>query len=91
MGGVVPGTSRNRQTEVDTTVFRSRNMASDGMGKTKGSGQNSADDLSRVTAMSGSILPQVSPNGGSISGTWHVVTTVRGPWDGAAGGDATKR
>lgn len=76
MGGVVPGAGPNRQTEVDTTVFRSRKAASDGLGRTKGNGQNTLDDMSRIVAMSGSTLPQVSNNGGYISATYHIVTTV---------------
>ncbi|OAQ61228.1 CND1, Gas1-like protein [Pochonia chlamydosporia 170] len=75
MGGVVPGAGPNRQTEVDTTVFRSRKAASDGLGRTKGNGQNTLDDMSRIVAMSGSTLPQVSNNGGYISATYHIVTT----------------
>lgn len=49
---------------------------SDGLGKTKGQGQNSVDTMSDIVASSGSTLPQVSSNGGYISGTYHIVTTV---------------
>lgn len=76
-GGVIPGAGPNGQTEKDTTVFRSRNIATDGLGRTKGQGPNSIEAMSNVVAMSGSTLPQVSSNGGYISGTYHVVTTVR--------------
>ncbi|KAK8931869.1 hypothetical protein H634G_04375 [Metarhizium anisopliae BRIP 53293] len=75
MGGVVPGQGPNRQTEPDTTIFRSRNAASDGLGRTKGNGANTLEGMSRVVAMSGSTLPQVSSNGGYISATYHIVTT----------------
>lgn len=75
-GGIVPGTGRNKVTEVDTTVFRKTNIATDGLGKTTGGGKNKAADLASAMAQSGSTLPQVSANGGSISGTFHIVTTV---------------
>jgi hypothetical protein len=76
MGGVVPGAGKNKQTEVDTTVFNSLNAQSDGLGKTEGGGKNTLDGMSAVVAQSGSTLPQVSSSGGSISTTYHVVTTV---------------
>jgi hypothetical protein len=58
---------------VDTTVFNSKTAASDGLGKTK-AGPNTLAGMSAVMAQSGSTLPQVS-DGGSISGTVHIVTT----------------
>jgi len=76
-GGIVPGTGRNKVTEVDTTVFGKTNIATNGLGKTTGGGQNKAVDLTSTKAQSGDALPQVSADGGSISGTFHIVTTVR--------------
>ncbi|KAK2606204.1 hypothetical protein QQS21_003375 [Conoideocrella luteorostrata] len=75
LGGVVPGAGPNRKTETDTTVFRSKKAASDGLGKTQAGGKNKVDDVGRLMAISGSTLPQVSSNGGSISATYHIVTT----------------
>ncbi|KAN0098264.1 Protein of unknown function (DUF3129) domain containing protein [Hyaloscypha variabilis] len=72
-GAVIPGAGTNKETEVDTTVFQSKAAASDGLGKTK-AGPNTLADMTAVTAMSGSTLPQVS-SGGSISGTVHIVTS----------------
>ncbi|KAF2466559.1 uncharacterized protein BDR25DRAFT_306080 [Lindgomyces ingoldianus] len=74
-GGIVPGTGRNRVTEVDTTVFGKTNIATNGLGRTTGGGQNKAADLSAAIAQSGSTLPQVSASNGSITGTFHIVTT----------------
>lgn len=75
-GGVVPLTGRNKVTEVDTTVFGSRNPASDGLGKTTDTGKIQAADLNQLmtqaTAQAGTTLPQVNS---SLSGTWHVVTS----------------
>lgn len=76
-GAVIPGAGTNKQTEVDTTVFASKNAMTDGLGKTK-AGPNTLAGMSAVVAQSGSTLAQVS-SGGSISGTMHIVTT-----DGAA-------
>lgn len=59
---------------MDTTVFNSKKALSDGLGKTSGGGANTLSDLSTAMAMSGNTLPQVS-DGGSISGTIHIVTT----------------
>lgn len=73
----MPGAGRNRVTEVDTTVFNSRDIASDGLGKTTGGGKNTLDAISQAQDLSGSTLPQVSSNGGTISATYHIVTTVR--------------
>lgn len=74
-GGVVPGAGPNYKTEVDTTVFWSKNIATDeDIGFTEsGSGNNKLTDLTKSMALSGSTLPQVS-SGGSVSGTYHVVT-----------------
>lgn len=74
MGGVVPGPGKNKVTEVDTTVFGRVNPMTDGLGKTAGNGKNTLAGMSAVMAQSGDVLPQVS-DGGSISGTWHTVTT----------------
>jgi hypothetical protein len=46
----------------------------DGLGKTEVGGANTLAGMSAVIAQSGSTLPQVS-QGGSISGTVHIVTT----------------
>ncbi|KAH8672541.1 hypothetical protein BGZ60DRAFT_526852 [Tricladium varicosporioides] len=72
-GGVVPGPGKNSVTEVDTTVFKSKAAATDGLGKTK-AGANTLAGMSAVMAQSGTTLPQVSP-GGTLSGTVHIVTT----------------
>ncbi|KAI8254792.1 hypothetical protein K4K58_006082 [Colletotrichum sp. SAR11_239] len=74
-GGVVPLTGPNRKTEVDTTVFKSKNIMTDGLGRTTGNGKVQVADIDAANAMSGGTLPQVSSTGGSISGTFHVVTT----------------
>jgi len=75
-GGIVPGAGKNSQTEVDTTVFKSKQAATDGLGKTEGGGENTLAGMSAVVAQSGSTLPQVSSDGtGSVSGTLHIVTT----------------
>jgi len=72
-GGVVPGPGPNKVTEVDTTVFQSKQAATDGLGKTK-AGPNTMADMTAVMAASGSTLPQVSDSG-SLTGTVHIVTT----------------
>jgi hypothetical protein len=74
LGGVVPGPGRNKVTEVDTTVFNKRNIMTDGLGKTS-NGPNTAADLVSAMAQSGSTLPQVSATNGTISGTFHIVTS----------------
>ncbi|KAJ0335702.1 hypothetical protein COL922a_008871 [Colletotrichum nupharicola] len=74
-GGVVPLTGPNKKTEVDTTVFKSKNIMTDGLGRTTGNGKVRVADIDAANAMSGGTLPQVSSTGGSISGTFHVVTT----------------
>lgn len=75
-GGNVPLTGPNSKTETDTTVFGKTNIATNGLGKTTGGGQNKAADLSAAMAQGGSTLPQVSATGGTIQGTFHIVTTV---------------
>ena len=75
MGGVVPGAGRNRVTEVDTTVFNSVKAATDGLGKTKAGGANTLAGIKAVMDQSGTTLPQVGESG-SVSGTYHIVTTV---------------
>lgn len=74
-GGIVPGPGPNYKTEVDTTVFWSKDIATDDdIGFTEsGSGNNQLTDLAATMALSGSTLPQVT-SGGSVSGTYHVVT-----------------
>lgn len=74
-GGVVPGPGPNYKTEVDTTVFWSKDIATDDdIGFTEGgSGNNQLTDLTKSMALSGTTLPQVT-SGGSVSGTYHVVT-----------------
>ncbi|KAJ8069367.1 hypothetical protein OCU04_003021 [Sclerotinia nivalis] len=72
-GAVIPGAGTNKQTEVDTTVFNSKNAATDGLGKTK-AGPNTMADMKNVMAQSGEVLPQVT-DGGELSGTIHIVTT----------------
>ncbi|KAH8893845.1 hypothetical protein GQ53DRAFT_100168 [Thozetella sp. PMI_491] len=73
-GGIVPGPGPNSKTEVDTTVFGSTKIQTDGLGRTTGQGKNNVAMLSAAMAQSGATLPQVS-DGGSISGTFHIVTT----------------
>ncbi|KAK7731027.1 hypothetical protein SLS53_008898 [Cytospora paraplurivora] len=71
-GAVVPLTGSNSKTEVDTTVFKKTDVATDGLGKTKGSGKIDTSMLKQAMALSGSTLPQVNS---TLSGTWHVVTS----------------
>jgi Egh16-like virulence factor len=61
-GAVVPGLGPNYETEVDTTVFWSKEIATDDdIGYTEdGSGNNQLSDLTQAMALSGSTLPQVS-------------------------------
>lgn len=75
-GGVVAGSGPNYKTESDTSVFWSKDIATDeDIGYTQsGSGNNKLEDLDQAMALSGSTLPQVS-SGGSVSGTYHIVTT----------------
>jgi hypothetical protein len=76
IGGIVPGYGPNDETEIDTTVFKRVRIATDGLGKTTGDGDNKAGCLINTMMQSGSVLPQVSAENGSISGTFHIVTTV---------------
>lgn len=75
-GAVVAGAGPNYLTETDTTVFWSKNIATDDdIGYTEsGSGNNKLTDLVSAMALSGSTLPQVS-SGGSVNGTFHIVTS----------------
>ncbi|KAK7932330.1 cell surface protein [Apiospora marii] len=75
MGGVVPGPGRNAVTEVDTTVFGRTNIQTDGLGKTTNGGKNTVAGMKQAMAQSGDTLPQVSANGGKLTGTFHIVTT----------------
>jgi hypothetical protein len=63
------------QTEVDTTVFGKTNILTDGLGKTPGSGKNTISMLVDAMSQSGTTLPQVTSTNGTISGTFHIVTT----------------
>jgi len=74
-GGIVPGAGKNSKTEVDTTVFGSTKIQTNGLGRTEGGGKNTVDMVSQAMALSGNTLPQVSANGGSLNGTFHIVTT----------------
>lgn len=56
-------------------MFSKTKIATDGLGKTTGSGANKVAMVSEAMALSGSTLPQVSSTGGTISGTYHIVTT----------------
>ncbi|KAL8408318.1 hypothetical protein RB594_006934 [Gaeumannomyces avenae] len=77
-GGIIPGEGPNRKTEPDTTVFKKVNgkvvFQSDGMGRTEGQGQNKMTMIKDAMALSGGTLPQVSSTGGTIEGTYHIVT-----------------
>jgi len=75
-GAIVPGAGPNYLTETDTTVFWSKDIATDDdIGYVEdGSGNNELDDIVSAMALSGSTLPQVSA-GGSVTGTYHIVTT----------------
>ncbi|KAF3771331.1 hypothetical protein M406DRAFT_354816 [Cryphonectria parasitica EP155] len=77
-GAVVPGEGPNYETEVQTTVFWSKDINTDyDLGFTEGgvagNGNNQLDYVQYSMAQSGSTLPQVS-SGGSVSGVFHVVT-----------------
>lgn len=70
-GGVVPGPGPNYLTEVDTTIFWSKNIKTDDdLGYTDEAGNNKLTDVVHSMALSGSTLPQVSA-GGSVSGTFR--------------------
>ncbi|CRG89370.1 hypothetical protein PISL3812_06406 [Talaromyces islandicus] len=74
-GAVVPGPGPNYKTEVDTTVFWSKDITTDDdIGYTDEAGNNQISDLEKSMALSGDTLPQVS-SGGSVKGTFHIVTS----------------
>lgn len=76
-GAVIPGAGRNKVTEPDTTVFKGDNA--DGCGLTKGAGDNDIEaGTTQAMALSGTTLPQISADGGSVSGTMHIVTSDGG-------------
>jgi hypothetical protein len=75
IGGVVPGAGSNDVTEIDTTVFKKRKIATNGLGRTMNGGKNKAAMVHAAMAQSGDTLPQVS-DGGYITGSFHIVTTV---------------
>jgi hypothetical protein len=76
-GGIIPGAGKNRVTEPDTTVFGGKtNIATDGLGKTKGQGKNTVAMVADTMALSGSTLPQVT-DGGMITGTGAFSTGVK--------------
>lgn len=62
-------------TETDTTVFKSTNIQTDGLGKTPGGGANTVDAMAAAMAQSGATLPQIASTGGTLSGTFHIVTS----------------
>lgn len=72
MGAVVPGAGPNSKTEVDTTVFKSTKIATNGLGETTKAGNLKTSDLKQAMALSGSTLPQVNS---AIQATFHVVTS----------------
>ena len=55
-------------------MFGNTKIKTNGLGHTTGSGKNKVSMLTQAMALSGPTLPQVS-EGGSISGTFHIVTT----------------
>jgi hypothetical protein len=74
-GASVPLTGPNYKTEVDTTVFWSKDIKTDNdIGYTDEAGNNKLTDLVSAMDMSGSTLPQVN-SGGSVNGTYTIVTT----------------
>ncbi|EFW99418.1 cell surface protein [Grosmannia clavigera kw1407] len=74
-GAVIPGAGSNSKTEVDTTVFSSTKIATNGLGRTNSQGKNTVSMVAQAQELSGSTLPQVSATNGSLSGTFHIVTT----------------
>ncbi|KAF2177845.1 hypothetical protein K469DRAFT_732161 [Zopfia rhizophila CBS 207.26] len=75
IGGIVPSTGSNSKTEIDSTVFKKTDTATDGLGKTTGGGKNKAENLAATIVQSGAVLPQIGSEGGFIKGTFHIVTT----------------
>jgi hypothetical protein len=55
-------------------VFLSSKLMSDGLGYTDLGGNNKLSYVAKGMALSGNTLPQASSTGGSLSGTWHIVT-----------------
>ncbi|RDW87220.1 hypothetical protein BP5796_02914 [Coleophoma crateriformis] len=76
-GASVATFGANSATEKDTTVFggNANKPMTDGLGKTAASGKLTMAMLSEAVAQSGTTLPQVSASGGSINGTWRIVTS----------------
>ncbi|RDW73575.1 hypothetical protein BP6252_07482 [Coleophoma cylindrospora] len=76
-GASVATFGTNSATEKDTTVFggNANKPMTDGLGKTAASGKLTMAMLSEAVAQSGTTLPQVSASGGSINGTWRIVTS----------------
>lgn len=78
-GGIIPGPGKNSVTEKDTTVFSKKQAGtdpkSDGLGRTTGQGPNTLAMLTQSMAQSGDTLPQIPASGGTLSGTYHIVTT----------------
>lgn len=77
-GGIIPGEGPNRKTEPDTTVFKKVNgkvvLKTNDLGRTQGKGANKLSMIKAAMALSGDTLPQVSSTGGTIEGTYHIVT-----------------
>lgn len=74
-GGIVPGPGPNYLTEVDTTIFWSKDIRTDDdIGFTDEAGNNQLANLTQVMELSGNVIPQIS-SGGSVSGTYHIVTS----------------
>ncbi|KAJ4396142.1 hypothetical protein N0V93_000360 [Gnomoniopsis smithogilvyi] len=88
-GAVVPGAGKNKVTEPDTTVFKGD--AADACGRTNGAGNNDIEaGTTQAMALSGSTLPQISADGGSVSGTLHIVTSDgAGPYKAMINADGT--
>ncbi|RDW65170.1 hypothetical protein BP5796_09862 [Coleophoma crateriformis] len=76
-GASVATFGANSATEKDTTVFSgsASNPMTDGLGKTTANGKLTVSDLAAAMTASGSTLPQVSASGGTINGTWRIVTS----------------
>lgn len=88
-GAIVPGAGKNKVTEPDTTVFKGD--AADACGRTNGQGDNDIEAGTKAAMVqSGSTLPQISANGGSVSGTLHIVTSDgAGPYKAMINADGT--
>jgi hypothetical protein len=57
------------QTEVDTTIFGNPALHTDGLGRTTGSGENTLAMIIDAMHLSGTTLPQITADGGSLTGT----------------------